>query len=103
MSVDCLRFYLQENRRQQHLPLYEWLLQLAQAQGIPGGTVLRAIAGYGRHGVLHEQHFFELAGELPLVVEFIASPAQCADLLAAVGQAGVPLFWTRWSVQSGST
>jgi PII-like signaling protein len=28
--------------------------------GIHGGSAFKAIAGFGRHGVLHEDHFFEL-------------------------------------------
>ncbi|MHB1592333.1 MAG: DUF190 domain-containing protein [Sulfuricella sp.] len=32
-----------------------------------------AIAGYGRHGILHEYHFFELAGDLPVMVEFVVN------------------------------
>ncbi|MFT3790053.1 MAG: DUF190 domain-containing protein [Rudaea sp.] len=43
--------------------LYEWLLERARKLGIHGGSAFRAIAGYGRHGRLHEQQFFELAGE----------------------------------------
>ena len=30
------------------------------------GSAFRAIAGFGRHGVLHEQHFYELAGDLAI-------------------------------------
>ena len=57
-----LRFYTHENRKHHHVLLYEWLLEQAKKCGIHGGSAFRAIAGYGRHGVLHEQHFFELAG-----------------------------------------
>lgn len=67
-----LRIYTYESRRHGGLPVYEWLLEQARKQGIPGGSALRAMAGFGRLGKLHEQGFFELAGEEPVLVEFIA-------------------------------
>ncbi|MGH8540380.1 MAG: DUF190 domain-containing protein [Stenotrophobium sp.] len=68
-----LRFFTQENRRHGALLDYEWLLEQAKKLGIHGGTAYRGIAGYGRHGLLHEQHFFELAGELPVQIVFVVS------------------------------
>ena len=37
------------------------VLEQAKKQGVRGGSAFRAIAGFGRHGILHEEHFFELA------------------------------------------
>ena len=68
-----LRFYMHENRKHHHVLLYEWLLEQAKSIGIHGGSAFRAIAGYGRHGILHEQHFFELAGDLTVTMEFLLS------------------------------
>jgi PII-like signaling protein len=67
-----LRIYTFESRRHGGLPVHEWLLEQARKQGIAGGSAFRAIAGFGRHGKLHEQAFFELAGEQPVLVECIA-------------------------------
>ena len=67
MKSTVLRFYMHENRKLHGRLLYEWLLEHAKKMGIHGGSAFRAIAGYGRHGVLHEQHFFELAGDLPVI------------------------------------
>ena len=60
MKGTYLRFYVHELRRRHGEPLYDWLLKKAKDIGIHGGSAFRAIAGYGRHGVLHEQRFFEL-------------------------------------------
>ena len=49
-----LRLYTYESRRHGGLPVHEWLLEKARKMGIPGGSVFRAMAGYGRHGRLHE-------------------------------------------------
>ena len=102
MKGCSLRFYLHESQKHQGMLLYEWLLEQAQRSGIHGGSAFRAIAGFGRHGVLAQQHFFELAGQLPVLVEFVVSEAD-ADALLALAQAdGAVLFYTRTAVDFGS-
>ena len=96
-----LRFYTYENRRIHGLPVYEWLLEQARRLGIHGGSAFRAIAGFGRHGHLHEQHFFELAGAEPVLVEFIASNDEADALLAAIAAENLHLFFARLPTQYG--
>ena len=90
-----LRFYTYENRRHDGALLYEWLLERAKKLGVHGGSAFRAIAGFGRHGRLHEQHFFELAGGVPVLVEFILDESQADTLLADLRREQVHLFFTR--------
>jgi len=61
----------------------------------------RAIAGYGRHGVLHEQHFFELAGDLTVEVEFLLSDAQAETLLEALRREQVRVFYAKVAAEFG--
>jgi PII-like signaling protein len=75
-----LKLFVPEAKRHHGKLLYEWILEEAHRLGIPGGSAFRAIAGYGRHGRLHEQAFFELAGDQPVQVEF-AAPREAAQLL----------------------
>jgi len=96
-----LRIYTYEGRRHGGLPLYEWLLERAKKQGIPGGSAFRAIAGFGRHGRLHEQAFFELAGEEPVLVEFIAGDDQAEAFLQLLGAELPELFVVRVPVEYG--
>jgi PII-like signaling protein len=84
MNGTYLRFYVHENRKHHGMLVYEWLLETAKKAGIHGGSAFRAIAGYGRHGVLHEQHFFELAGDLTVKVEFLLSEEQAEMLLGVL-------------------
>jgi PII-like signaling protein len=90
-----LRFYTYERRKHGHALVYEWLLEFARKHAIHGGSAFRAIAGYGRHGRLHEQHFFELAGDVPVLVEFICTEAEADALLAALRAQDVHLFYAR--------
>jgi len=82
MGGVCLRFFVHEGERHGRELLFEWLLHEAKRIGIPGGSALRAVAGYGRHGVLHEQKFFELAGNLPVEVVFYTGRENADRLLA---------------------
>jgi PII-like signaling protein len=81
--------------------LYEWLLERAKALGVPGGTALRAIAGYGRHRVLHEEGFFELAGDMPVEIEFVLDEKQAADLVALLIAEKLHLFYVRMPITTG--
>jgi PII-like signaling protein len=90
-----LRFYTYENRKHGGKLEYEWLLEFAKARGVHGGSAFRAIAGFGRHGKLHEQHFFELAGDVPVLVEFIAGDTEADALIAALRTENVHLFFAR--------
>lgn len=102
---DCvyLKFFVVESQRHDGQLLYQWLLQQASKLELPGGSAFRAIAGYGRHHVLHEAHFYELAGELPMEVVFVASRDQAERLLAQVAAAGLSLFHYMMSAESGTT
>ena len=95
MKGSLLRFYMHENRRQDHILLYEWLLEQAKDLGIEGGSAFRAIAGFGRHGILHEQHFFELAGNLTVTVEFLTSDEEAEKILHLIRDKNVSLVYAR--------
>lgn len=92
---------MHENQKHRGMLLYEWLLEQAKKQGIHGGSVFKAVAGYGRHGVMHEQHFFELAGENTVLVEFILSDDETGTMLKIVQQDGAPLFWAKFPAEFG--
>jgi uncharacterized protein len=76
-----LRFYIHEGHRHHGLLAWEWLLERANKLGIRGGSAFRATAGFGRHHILHEQHFFDLAGGLAVEVEFIVTDAEAQRLI----------------------
>jgi hypothetical protein len=101
MERVCIRFYATESQRHDGKLVHDWLLERAKALGVPGGTALRAIAGYGRHGILHEETFFELAGDVPVEIEFVMDAAQVDALLELLKSENVRLFYVRMAVTSG--
>lgn len=98
-----LQFYTHELHKHHGKVLYEWLLEQAHRLGIAGGSAFRGIAGYGRRGVLHEEHFFELAGDLPVRVEFLVTREEADRLLAMLRAEGVRLFYVQMPVEFGIT
>ena len=102
MKGILLRFYLHEFRKHEGKLLYEWLLERAKQTGIHGGSAFRAIAGYGRHGVLHEQRFFELAADLTVEVEFVVTESEAERLLELVRAARIDLFYARIAAEFGA-
>jgi uncharacterized protein len=102
MNGTLLRFYVHENRKHGHIALFEWLLEQAKAMGIHGGSAFRAIAGFGRHGILHEEHFFELAADMTVEVEFVVTDAEAERLLDLVRCERVSVFYGRSPVEFGT-
>ena len=102
MNGTILRFYVHENRTHKHIALFEWLLEQAKKLGIHGGSAFRAIAGYGRHGILHEEHFFELSADMTIEVEFVVSDADADKLLDLLRRERVTIFYARVPAEFGA-
>lgn len=98
-----LRLFTAESAKHGSKLQYEWILDQARDLGFGGGSVFRSIAGFGRHGRVHEEHFFELAGELPLCMEFFADAALVDQLLEQLRSQGISLFYVRFAADAGLT
>ena len=102
MKGTLLRFYVHENRKHHRIALFEWLLEQAKKIGIHGGSAFRAIAGFGRHGILHEEHFFELAADLTIAVEFLVSDEEAQKLLELLREERVSILYARVPAEFGA-
>jgi PII-like signaling protein len=101
MEGSFLRFYLHENQRCHGHLAWEWLLVEANKLGIRGGSAFRAMAGFGRHHHLHEDHFFELAGTLTVEVEFIVTETESAQLLDLLHREKLRVFYAHIPARFG--
>jgi uncharacterized protein len=99
MKGTYLKFYVQEKRKLHGVLAYEWILEQARKIGIHGGSAFRAIAGFGRHGVLHEDHFIELAGDLPVEVGFAVTDDEAERFLQLIRDEQVSIFYIRLPVE----
>ncbi|MBI2994104.1 MAG: DUF190 domain-containing protein [Gammaproteobacteria bacterium] len=66
--------YVNEADQWRHLPLHLEILRMLHEQGLAGGTVLRAVAGFTGQGGVQSTSLVDVGGKLPLVIEFIDSP-----------------------------
>ena len=96
-----LRIFMLEGQRHHGELLYDWLLRHAREMGITGGAAFREIAGYGRHQRLHEQFFFELAGDLPVEVVFATTELDSQKLLDLLVRERLPLFYIKSPCEFG--
>ena len=101
MNGSFLRFYVHEGLRHRHHLVWEWLLEEASKLGIRGGSAFRALAGFGRHHMLHEQHFIELAGNVAVEIEFIVTDDEAQQLLALIHQEKIRLFYAHIPARFG--
>lgn len=96
-----LKFYVTERSEHEDVLLYEWLLEQAKKLGLHGGTAMRAAAGYGRHGKLHEETFFELAADLPVEVGFALTEEDANRLLAVLKEHKLEIFYVKFPIEFG--
>jgi PII-like signaling protein len=95
MDGSYLRLYVHENDRVRGQLAWEWLLTRANDMGIRGGSAFRALAGFGRRHVLHEERFFELAGTVTVEIEFIVTDDEARQLLELVAHQKLRVFYAR--------
>jgi PII-like signaling protein len=81
--------------------VWEWLLDEANKAGIRGGSAFKAMAGFGRHHVVQEARFFELAGTLSVEVEFVVVQEEMQKLLDLVQREKVRTFYAEFPARFG--
>jgi len=96
-----LEFFMDQDKRHGHQALYEWLLDLARAQGIAGATVLMGAMGFGHHSRLRSSHFFELADQ-PVLVTMVVKESESIQLFALLEQENVHMFYVKMPVEFGT-
>lgn len=99
--MNLLSFYISEKQHHSDMPLYEWLLEEARDMGVHGGSAFRAIAGFGRHGRMHEDTFFELAGELAVKVEFVLDDVLADRLIEKIRRLNMDVYYLKQTVEDG--
>ena len=82
-----LRIYVDENDRYEGRPLHEWLVEYARETGMAGATVLRGMAGYGRHSRIYSARVLALSTQLPVVVEIVDRADRIDGYLNAIDTA----------------
>ena len=73
MNYDAVRVsvYINEADEWHHRPLHLEVLRMLHQQGISGGTVLHAVAGFTGGGGVQTTSLVDAGGKMPLVIDFI--------------------------------
>ena len=103
MNGTLLRCYVHESEQHHGQPVWEALLQHANDIGVRGGSVFKAMAGFGRHHVVHEgPRPFDLRAIQTIEIEFLVSDSEAHGLLEWVREQGIRLFYTTTSARFGA-
>ncbi|HTP24235.1 MAG TPA: DUF190 domain-containing protein [Anaeromyxobacteraceae bacterium] len=76
--------YINEADHWNHRPLHLEVLRALHDEGVAGGTVLRAVAGFTARGGVQTTSLVDAGGKLPLVIEFVDSAASVERVLPAI-------------------
>ncbi|WP_395443754.1 DUF190 domain-containing protein [Caulobacter sp. UC70_42] len=81
-----LRIYTDENAMLGDRRYYEALVDRARGAGLAGATVLRGLRGFGASSVMHGERGFDLARNLPVVVEIVDEEPELRPFIAMLEQ-----------------
>ncbi len=77
-----LRIYIGESDRYHNRPLYEVILLKARKLGLSGGTVIRAIQGFGaQSAIIHKAKILRLSEDLPILIEMVDTPDRIKEAI----------------------
>jgi CBS domain-containing protein len=81
-----VRIYLSEDDTWRRQPTSSAILELLRREGSAGATVFKGVAGFGVHGTIHTANLVDLAGPLPMVVEWVDTPERVERLLPRLAE-----------------
>jgi uncharacterized protein len=94
-----ITFFTIQDRMHKHLPLCEWLMQLAKELG-GGATMIAATKGFGLDHKMHSVGFVELADQ-PVEIKMVLNQAKTEQLFQRLQEENVNVFYTKLEVEFG--
>ena len=88
MATEVIKIsvYINEADEWQRRPLHLEVLRMLHQEGLAGGTVLRAMAGFTGGGGVETTSLVDAGGRLPLVIEFIDTPENVSLVMPVLKQ-----------------
>jgi uncharacterized protein len=107
IESELLRIFVGEQEKLHHRPLYERLVSEAFERGMAGATVFRGQLSFGLRHKVHTSKIFELAGDLPMVIEIVDTTGKIESFLPIVEsllrESGAQALVTREAVRQWTT
>src|SRR5574342_398570 len=79
-----VRIYVNEGDRVGMRPAHLAIVEFLRRENTHGATVIRAIEGFGSTGQIHVSHIVDVNQNLPVIVEWVDSPAQVERLMGRI-------------------
>ena len=79
-----LRIFIGESDRHDGLPLYEWIVKKARADGMAGVTVIRGFEGFGAHSRMHTAKILRLSQDLPIIIEMVDTEEKVKNFIESI-------------------
>ncbi|MDD2877073.1 MAG: DUF190 domain-containing protein [Acidiphilium sp.] len=96
-AATMIRIAIHESDQGRRRTLMDDVLNLLKSQHITGVSVLRGIAGLSARGIVHAADMIHFDVDLPLAIEFCASPDdadKAIEALIPIVPAGHVMSWT---------
>ena len=107
IESELLRIFVSEQEKLHHRPLYELLVSEALERSMAGATVFRGLLSFGLRHKVHTAKIFELAGDMPMVVEIVDATEKIEGFLPVVEsllrESGSQALVTREAVHQWTT
>ncbi len=91
--------YLNEADEWHHRPLHIELLNYLRSEGVAGGTVLHAVAGFTGRTRVHTSTLVDAGGKLPLVLTFVDTDEHVQRVLPKLREMAAHRLIVRENVQ----
>jgi PII-like signaling protein len=95
-----IQFLTEQNRRIEHQPASQWLLNLARELGIAGATVYSGVESVGADGRRHSARFFELTDQ-PVEVMMAVTNGQAEQLFERLRATATRLVYVKSPAEFG--
>lgn len=83
-AAQLLSVYVGESDRWRGKQLYIAILELLRSEGLAGATVIRGVAGFGAHSMIHTASIVDISAELPLCIQVVDTPEKIAHAIDLV-------------------
>lgn len=95
--------YLNESDKWHHKPLYLELLNYLRSEGVAGGTVLHALAGFTGRQKVETTHLVDAGGRLPIILTFIDYEEHVQRVLPKLKEMAPHrlIVWERVNIEQG--
>jgi len=85
-TATLLRVFIGESDKYKGSLLYEEIVLRARELNLLGATVIRAVAGFGSHNIIHTSKILDMFQDLPIIIEIIDKKEKLDQLMPFINE-----------------